>query len=281
MTATIVEGRQLADAILGRTREQIEGRLQQGMRRPRLAIVMAGANPGAVAYAERQIEFAQRAGIGATMHRLPDDADQAAAEVLISALSASDEVDGILPLFPFPAQIDTLALVQGLAPAKDVDGLTAFNAGRLAVGLDGHVPCTAQGAVFLAEHIAGDLRGKLVTVVGASIAVGRPLVQLLLRREATVTVAHAATRDLAAACRTAEVLFVAVGKAGLITADHLRPGAVVVDIGINLVQGKIVGDVDVASAGEVASAITAAPDGVGPLTTAFLMAGVLKAAQRR
>jgi methylenetetrahydrofolate dehydrogenase (NADP+) / methenyltetrahydrofolate cyclohydrolase len=286
MTATIVDGRPLADRMLRETHEAVEHRLKQGLRRPCLAIVMAGRNPGALAYARRQSEFAGRAGIEAVLHNLAEDAGQAEAEAMIATLSADDAVDGVMPLFPFPAHIDVLKLLQVLNPAKDVDGLTAGNAGRLAVGLDGHVPCTPQAAITLAEHLAGDLRGRLVTVVGASIRVGRPLAQLLLSREATVTIAHAATIDLAAACRTAEVLFVAAGRAGLITGAHLRPGAVVMDIGINQVDApdlgegakRIVGDVDLASAGAVASSISAAPDGVGPLTTAWLMSNTLRAA---
>ncbi|MBL8551275.1 MAG: bifunctional 5,10-methylenetetrahydrofolate dehydrogenase/5,10-methenyltetrahydrofolate cyclohydrolase [Hyphomonadaceae bacterium] len=283
MTATILEGHALADRMLAETRAKADAVAAAIGRRPRLVILLLREDPGALAYAERQAEFAARAGIVAELRRVKADEDALA---LVAALNADAAIDGILPLFPLPPHIDPLALAQAIAPAKDVDGLNPFNAGRLAVGLDALAPCTPQAAIMLAASVVGELRGLDVTVVGASIGVGRPLAQMLLQREATVTIAHVATRDLAKACRGADLLFVAVGKPGLIRAEHVKAGAVVIDIGINVLDDgaggkRIVGDVDVASVEQVASAISAAPDGVGPLTTAHLMANVVRAAQRR
>ena len=288
MTARIVTGHEPAARLLAGTRAEVDRRAGVGLPAPVLAIVMAGSDPGAQAYARRQADYAARAGVEIRLNELASEASAGDAARLFAALDADDAVDGVLPLFPFGPRIDPAWIAQAVAPGKDVDGLHSDNAGRIATGLGGFAPCTARGALALAETLVDGLRGLTVTVVGASLRVGRPLAQLLLRAEATVTVAHAATRDLPAACRGAELLFVAAGRPGLIGAGHVRPGAVVVDIGVNLVDAPgrpgakaVVGDVDADAVAEVASALTAAPDGVGPLTTAFLMAHTLEAAVKR
>ncbi len=275
MSARLLDGQALADAMLDAAAGQGGGR-----RRPCLAIVTADAPPAA-AYLRRIERSAARAGVDVRIETLADGATAAAARAIVAALAADAGVDGILPLAPFAFPLADL--VSAIPPAKDVDGLTPLNAGRLAQGLDGLFPCTPQAAIRLAEDAIGDLTGRVVTVVGASNAVGRPLAALLLRRGATVTVAHADTRDLVAACRPAELLFVAVGRPGLVTAAHVAPGAIVIDIGINAVDNgeggmRIVGDVDAGSVATVAQAISAVPDGVGPLTAACLIANVIAAA---
>ncbi len=289
MSAVILEGHALADQLLANTRFAAEAIAASAGREPILAILLIGNNATALAYVSRLEEFAERAGVTLQVHRLDAGVNQSDVAGLVTTLGEDEGVDGVLPLFPVPAHIDPLAIAQAINPAKDVDGLSPLNAGRLAVGLQSLEPCTPQGAIALAQSVAGDFKGMTTTVVGASISVGRPLALMLLRREATVTIAHIATRDLAAACRRSDLLFVAAGKPDLITADHVKPGAIIIDIGINLVAApengpnarRIVGDVDVASAGAVAKVISAAPDGVGPLTTAHLMANTVRAAQTR
>ena len=289
MSARIVAGHAVAAAVIAATRasaDQIAARLG---RRPRLVSVFSGEDAGVSGYLDRQRASAELAGIDCSTTRLPSGAGTATASDIIAQLSSEAAVDGIAILFPLPLTIDVAALLSVLAPHKDVDGLHPANAGALACGREdaGFVPCTALGAIALAESLVGSLRGRRVTVVGASIRVGRPLLQLLLNREATVTVAHAATQDLAAACRDSELLFVAAGRAGLITGTAIRPDAVVIDIGINVMPATatgdgsrhIVGDVDLASARHVARAISSVPDGVGPVTTAYLMANTVRAAQ--
>lgn len=255
-------------------------------RPPRLALIGDAEAPGIAAYVERQTAFAAALGIAVTVEPLPEMASTAAVTARVAALSADPAVDGVLPLMPLPAGVDGAAVVAALDPARDVDGLTAVSAGRLAQGLGGFVPCTAEAALMLAESVVGDLSGRRAVVVGASAVVGRPLAALLLRAGATVTVCQITTRDLAVETRRAEVLFVAVGKAGLIGAGHVAPGAVVIDIGINRVRDAagamtIVGDVDADAVAPVAAALSLVPDGVGPLTTAILMRNVVAAAEAR
>lgn len=285
MTTAILDGLEPARVMLAAT--AVEARVfaaAQG-RPPCLALVTAKAPP-ALAYAERIAEFATRAGIVAQARVIEPDTTPAALLALIADLGRDVSVDGILPLAPLVPGLALARIGAALPAAKDVDGLGPENAGRLACGLDGLAPCTPQAAIHLAERACGSLAGKRATVVGASAGVGMPLAQMLVRRGATVTIAHAETRDLPAACRNAEVLFVAVGRAGLIGADHVAPGAVVIDIGINVIvdeqgQRRVVGDVDAQAVAGRAAALSAVPDGVGPLTTAFLMANVMKAARAR
>lgn len=248
-------------------------------RPPRLVALINGENPAALAYWQRIEDLAQLANVETSLIEV--SADTIFAE--IERLNGDPTIDGVLPLAPLPIGIELAEVAACLSPAKDVDGLTPHNAGLLARGMPGLRPCTPQAAIALAEETLGDLRGVETTVVGASIHVGRPLAELLLQRGATVTIAHVDTKDLASTCRKADLLFVAVGKPGLINARHLKQGVTLIDIGINLVDGEdgkktIVGDADFASASQVAHAISAVPDGVGPLTTAFLINNVVQAA---
>lgn len=282
----IVDGHAVAGRLLADAAAQSDDIQRDIGRTPCLAIVTFGAPPPALAYARRIQEFAQKAHVDIRSVEAPVAASFDEMRSILQALNIDERVDGILPLAPFPTDISLAQIAAILSPEKDVDGLTAFSAGQLTSGLDGLFPCTPQAAVTLAETILGDLRGRVVTVVGASANVGRPLAFLLLQRGATVTIAHIDTRDLTAACRTAELLFVAAGKAGLIDASHIAPDATIIDIGINAVddgQGgrRIVGDVDLPAVQGKAKSISAVPDGVGPITTSFVLANTIKAAQRR
>lgn len=301
MPAELIAGRPYAERVLDQARQQLEPARRQfelgcetpaqrvrtaGASKPSLALLFDASRPASAAYAARIADYATRVGLGFVPYMLPADATTAGVIAIVNALNKNAQIAGVLPLLPLPSGVANAELIASIDPAKDIDGLHPLNIGRVALGESGFVPCTAQAAMHLARAIAGPLRGVPVTVVGASIAVGRPLAQQLLADEATVTIAHIATRDLVAACRTAEVLFVAAGKAGLIRAQHVRPGAVVIDIGVNEIdapdQGpgarRLVGDVDVESVAQVASAITRPIEGVGPLTTAYLMSNTVRAA---
>ncbi|MCW2362743.1 MULTISPECIES: bifunctional 5,10-methylenetetrahydrofolate dehydrogenase/5,10-methenyltetrahydrofolate cyclohydrolase [Sphingobium] len=282
----IVDGHAAARRLLAQTAQNSALARASLGRAPRLALLMMGEAAPARAYAARIEEFAGLAEVDAMIVSGPADGSLAQMQALVRQLNADQSVDGILPLTPFPSGIAMADIAAILSSQKDVDGLTPLNAGQLAAGLEGLFPCTPQAAVLLAEEVLGDLRGLNATVVGASASVGRPLAQLLLQRGVTVTIAHIDTRDLVAACQTADLLFAAAGRAGLIGARHVRPGATVIDIGINLVtqadgSRRILGDVDLAAVDGVAAVISAVPDGVGPLTTAFLLANTVLAAQRR
>lgn len=286
MTATLLYGLEAARAMLATTAQGTRTFRAAHGRAPRLALVSGGANRAARAYAARIDAFAQTAGVETCAVDLPADASAAQVAAAIAALNDDDAVDGILPLAPLSAQVTLAQVAAWLSPARDVDGLTPHHAGLLAAGLPGLYPCTAQAAVRIAGDAVGALRGRTATVVGASATVGWPLATMLVRRGVTVTVAHADTADLPAACRHADLLFVAVGRAGLIDARHVAPGATVIDIGVNVIPEaagavRIVGDVDLAAVAPVARAVTAVPDGVGPLTTAFLIDNTLRAANAR
>jgi methylenetetrahydrofolate dehydrogenase (NADP+)/methenyltetrahydrofolate cyclohydrolase len=285
MTAIILDGRAKAQSLLAKTATKSHAFSTGAGRAPCLALLTMEQGPAAQAYVKRIQQFAEASGVDMKLIQLPTDAPLDQLLEAIHSLNDADTIDAILPLAPFPPQIVLADIAAVLSPAKDVDGLTPHNAGQLACGLDGLFPCTPQAAIALAEEALGSLRGLNATVVGASANVGRPLATLLLRQGATVTIAHADTRDLAASCRTADLLFVAVGKPGLIGAAHIAAGTTIIDIGINALDdghgGKtIVGDVDLAAATGMARAISAVPDGVGPLTTAFLVGNAVRAAEQ-
>ena len=272
MSATIFTGFTLAGRIEADARKTLAS-LPAATRT--LAVLQVGATPAAIAYVDRLRDACGRIGLSLRRRELAADASLQQVLAAISDLNAEADVVGILPLLPFPADVPLTAVAAAMDPGKDVDGLHPLNAGRVAQGLPGIAPATASAAACVARELLGDLRGCRATVVGASTSVGRPLAQRLLDAGATVTIAHVDTRDLVAACAVSELLCVAVGRPGLITASHVRPGAVVIDIGINQVTvggaRRIVGDADLDSVTAVARIITAVPDGVGPVTAATLL----------
>ncbi|HYD28835.1 bifunctional methylenetetrahydrofolate dehydrogenase/methenyltetrahydrofolate cyclohydrolase [Brevundimonas sp.] len=289
--ATLIDGKAFAAGLVERV-AAASARLEaaHGVK-PGLAVVIVGEDAASQIYVRNKGETTQRAGMRSDTHRLPAETDQETLLELIAALNADTGIHGILVQLPLPAHIDAAAVLGAIDPDKDVDGFHVVNAGRLAVGLPGLVPCTPLGCLMLLKHELGDLSGLNAVIVGRSNIVGKPMAQLLLGESCTVTIAHSRTRDLPALCRTADILVAAVGRAEMIRGDWIRPGATVIDVGINRVpsrdpmkaaQGKtrVVGDVAFDEAAAVAGRITPVPGGVGPMTIACLLANTYTAACR-
>ncbi|WP_312218521.1 bifunctional methylenetetrahydrofolate dehydrogenase/methenyltetrahydrofolate cyclohydrolase FolD [Brevundimonas sp.] len=259
--------------------------------KPGLAVVIVGEDPASQLYVRNKGETTLKAGMRSDTHRLPAETTQDELLALIAQLNADAGIHGVLVQLPLPKHIDSAAVLDAISPDKDVDGFHVVNAGRLAVGLPGMVPCTPLGSLMLLKDQLGDLSGLNAVIVGRSNIVGKPMAQLLLGESCTVTIAHSRTRDLPALCRTADILVAAVGRPEMIKGDWIKPGAAVIDVGINRVpsrdpvkaaEGKtrVVGDVDFNQAVEVAGRITPVPGGVGPMTIACLLANTYTAACR-
>ncbi len=259
--------------------------------KPGLAVVIVGEDPASQLYVRNKGETTLKAGMRSDTHRLPAETTQDELLALIAQLNADAGIHGVLVQLPLPKHIDSAAVLDAISPDKDVDGFHVVNAGRLAVGLPGMVPCTPLGSLMLLKDQLGDLSGLNAVIVGRSNIVGKPMAQLLLGESCTVTIAHSRTRDLPALCRTADILVAAVGRPEMIKGDWIKPGATVIDVGINRVpsrdpvkaaEGKtrVVGDVDFNEAVEVAGRITPVPGGVGPMTIACLLANTYTAACR-
>ncbi|MFO1539422.1 MAG: bifunctional 5,10-methylenetetrahydrofolate dehydrogenase/5,10-methenyltetrahydrofolate cyclohydrolase [Chloroflexota bacterium] len=246
---------------------------------PELAVVIAGRDAPSSVYLHKILDGCRLVGIGGRLVELPDDATPADLDDALRHLCADARVAGIIVQQPLPARIPLRTLIDALDPARDIDGIHPLNAGLLALGYAGFLPATAHAAVQLLQRSGVPLRGRRAVVVGRSNVVGKPAALLLLREDCTVTVCHSATPDLAAELRDAEIVVVAAGRPGLIRGEMLRPGAVVIDVGINVVDGRIVGDVDVESVLPVASALAPVPGGVGPLTNAILLTHLMRAAR--
>ncbi len=252
---------------------------------PGLAVVLVGDDPASGVYVRNKLKATAECGLKSFEHILPADTSEVDLLDLVGKLNADPAVHGILVQLPLPKQIDADKVLGLIDPDKDVDGFHPVNAGRLSIGLPGFVPCTPRGSQILIDRILPNLAGKHAVVIGRSNIVGKPMAQLLLQKNATVTIAHSKTADLPALCRTADVLVAAVGRPMMVKGDWVKPGAVVIDVGINRIEvdgkGKLVGDVDFASAAEVAGHITPVPKGVGPMTIACLMLNTLDSAARR
>ena len=287
--ATLIDGRAFSEKLVERVADRA-AELSAIISRPlALAVVLVGDNAASAVYVRNKIERTTAAGMRSVEHRLDADTGQAKLLVLIDELNNDDAIDGILVQLPLPDQIDEDAVINAITPDKDVDGFHVVNAGRLATGQDSLVPCTPFGCLLLLLDHLGDLSGLNAVVVGRSNIVGKPMAQLLMQQSCTVTIAHSRTRDLAALCATADILVVAVGRPEMMTGDFVKPGATVIDVGINRVpapergEGKfrLTGDVDFNSVAAVAGAITPVPGGVGPMTIACLLRNTLVAAARR
>jgi methylenetetrahydrofolate dehydrogenase (NADP+)/methenyltetrahydrofolate cyclohydrolase len=283
MTATLIDGRAIAAALRARTATAVSLLSTGHGVVPGLAVVLVGEDPASAIYVRNKAVPTKAAGMRAFQYDLPASATQANLLALIARLNADTAVHGILVQLPLPPQIDPHNVIAAIDPAKDVDGFHPVNAGRLAIGLPSLVPCTPQGCVILAKSVMPSLSGCEAIVIGRSNIVGKPLAQLLLRENATVTMAHSKTRDLAGVCRRGDLVCVATGYPELVRGDWIKPGAVVIDVGQNRAPGdggrpRVVGDVAYTEALAVAGAITPVPGGVGPMTIACLLANTVRAA---
>lgn len=277
MAATIIDGK----AFAAKLRAEIAAVVATMPRKPGLAVVLVGDDPASAVYVKSKGKQTVEVGMRSFEHRLPADTAQADLIALVERLNADPTIDGILVQLPLPKHLDDLAVISAIDPDKDVDGLHVVNAGRLASGLPGLVSCTPLGCMMLIEDQLGDLSGKNAVVIGRSILVGKPVAQLLLAANCTVTMAHSRTVDLADVVRRADIVVAAVGRAEMVKADWIKPGACVIDVGINRVDGKLIGDVAYDEVSAVAGSITPVPGGVGPMTIACLLQNTFTAAQRR
>jgi methylenetetrahydrofolate dehydrogenase (NADP+)/methenyltetrahydrofolate cyclohydrolase len=287
VSAERIDGRAFAARLRERVAEAVPAFVAAAGRAPGLAVVLVGEDPASMVYVRSKGRATQEAGMASFEHRLPDSVSQDELLALVDQLNEDEAVDAILVQLPLPAGIDDKAVIEAIDPAKDVDGFHPINAGRLAVGEEGLVPCTPLGCLMLLKDRLGDLSGLDAVVIGRSNIVGKPMAQLLLAENCTITLAHSRTRDLPEVVRRADIVVAAVGRPEMVRGDWLKPGATVIDVGINRLadgeggKGRLVGDVDFAGASEVAAAITPVPGGVGPMTIAVLLRNALAAAHAR
>jgi methylenetetrahydrofolate dehydrogenase (NADP+)/methenyltetrahydrofolate cyclohydrolase len=281
VAARVIDGKAVAAAVRERVKVEVAAYEQEAGRVPGLATVLVGEDPASQVYVGMKRRNTEDVGMRSIHHEPDASIREEELLDLVRDLNEDEEVDGILVQLPLPAQIDENAIVAAIDPAKDVDGLTPINAGLLAHGAPGLVPCTPAGVMELLRHEGVELEGAEAVVVGRSKLVGVPVARLLLQANATVTICHSRTRDLDATCRRADVLVAAVGVPRLLGAAAVKPGAVVIDVGVNRLEEGLVGDVDYEPVAEVASAITPVPGGVGPMTIAMLLSNTLQAARLR
>ena len=287
MSATRIDGKAFAASLRERVGELAATFENKAGRKAGLAVVLVGNDPASQVYVGSKGKATVAANMASFEHRLPDDTSEADLLALVNRLNDDDSVDGILVQLPLPAHLDEQAIISAISPDKDVDGFHVINAGRLSVGQSGFVPCTPLGCIMLLTDRLGDLSGLEAVVIGRSNIVGKPMAQLLLDANATVTIAHSRTRDLPAVVKRADIVVAAVGRPEMVKADWLKEGATVIDVGINRLppeegkeKGRLVGDVAFDEASEIAAAITPVPGGVGPMTIAVLLRNTLVAAYR-
>ncbi|WP_374526989.1 bifunctional methylenetetrahydrofolate dehydrogenase/methenyltetrahydrofolate cyclohydrolase FolD [Novosphingobium sp.] len=287
MTASIIDGKAFAAGLRARVADYAATFEQAAGRKAGLAVVLVGEDPASQVYVASKGKATVECGMASFEHKLPESTTQEDLIALVDQLNADPMVDGILVQLPLPKHLDEQAVVERISPDKDVDGLTPTSTGRLALGLPGLVPCTPLGSLMLLKDQLGSLSGLDAVVIGRSILVGKPMAQLLLAESCTVTIAHSRTKNLPDVVRRADIVVAAVGRPEMVKGDWLKPGATVIDVGINRLppaegktKGRLVGDVDYAEAREVASAVTPVPGGVGPMTIAVLLRNALVAAHR-
>ncbi len=282
MTARIIDGKAIAQALRARLRDEVAGLLAAGSRRPGLAVVLVGNNPASAVYVRNKRRACEEVGVHSLAYDLPVETTEADLLALIARLNADPAVDGILVQLPLPAQIRARAVIEAIDPAKDVDGFHPYNLGRLAQREPLLRPCTPYGVMHLLKESGVAARGLDAVVVGASNIVGRPMALELMLAGATTTVCHSQTRDLAGQVARAELLVVAIGRAEMVRGEWIRPGAIVIDVGMNrLADGRLVGDVEFLPACERAAWITPVPGGVGPMTVAMLLHNAVAASRTR
>ena len=281
-SARLIDGRAAALELRSRIAGEVERFRAEIGRAPGLATVLVGEDPASAVYVRSKGKATQEAGMESRSHQLPADISEAELLALVGDLNADPAIDGILVQLPLPGHIDSNMVIAAIDPAKDVDGFHPANAGKLATGVaDALVPCTPLGCLHLLKRELGELAGLDAVVIGRSNIVGKPMAMLLVGESCTVTVAHSRTRDLPEVVRRADIVVAAVGRAEMVKGDWIKPGATVIDVGINRVAGKLVGDVAFGEASAVAGAITPVPGGVGPMTIAMLLRNTLVAAHRR
>jgi methylenetetrahydrofolate dehydrogenase (NADP+)/methenyltetrahydrofolate cyclohydrolase len=279
--ARLLQGGPIAAEIRAAVAEDVASFTRSRGRPPGLAVVIIGRDAPSTVYLEQILRGCEKVGIAGRFVELEGEATESSVAATIRGLNDDPTIDGVIVQMPLPPTIRLRSVVDAIDPAKDIDGIHPLNAGLLRLGYDGFLPATAHAAVEILRRSAIEIAGRDAVVIGRSAVVGMPAAFLLIREDATVTVCHRRTRDLAAHVRRADIVLVAAGRPGLVTGAMLKPGAVVVDVGINVVDGRLVGDVDFASAREVASAITPVPGGVGPLTNALLLTHLIRAAERQ
>jgi len=282
MTAQIIDGKAISQKVRDEVKAHVAAFVARHGRAPGLDVVIVGEDPASLSYTKNKEKMAKEAGMNGKLHKLPAETSEEELLALIAALNADPAVDGILVQLPLPEQIREERVLDSIDATKDVDGFHPVNAGLLMSGRPGLVPCTPKGCMRLLAECGASLKGARAVVVGRSNIVGKPMAHLLLAEHATVTIAHSRTKDLPGLCREADVLVAAVGKARMIPGDWVKPGAIVIDVGINrTADGKLCGDVDTEAAKENAAWITPVPGGVGPMTIACLLENTLIAAERR
>jgi len=280
MTAQTIDGNALSRQLRTDVAERAAALRQRGIT-PGLAVVLVGDNPASQVYVRNKVKACEDNGLHSVLERYPADMTEAELLARVDALNGDPAIHGILVQLPLPAHIDAQKVIEAIAPEKDVDGFHVASAGALMTGSPGFWPCTPYGCMKMLESIGFDLRGKHAVVIGRSNIVGKPMALMLLAKSATVTICHSATADLGAMTRQADVIVAAVGKRNLLTADMVKPGAVVIDVGMNRDDaGKLCGDVDFAGVSEVAGWITPVPGGVGPMTITMLLVNTIEAAER-
>lgn len=282
MTATLIDGKAIAASLRAELATRITKLTEIGARKPGLAVVLVGEDPASQVYVGSKVKQTTEIGMLSIEHRLPAETTEAALLALVARLNADANIDGILVQLPLPAHINADKVIEAITPGKDVDGFHPVNVGRLSTGGRAFVPCTPRGSMKLIKSVRENLSGLHAVVVGRSNIVGKPMLQLLLAENCTVTVAHSRTKDLAETCRQADILVAAVGRPKLLNEAHVKPGAIVIDVGINRItdpvtgKKKLVGDVDFDRVVTIAGAITPVPGGVGPMTIACLLENTLE-----
>lgn len=282
----IIDGKAIAKDLRNTFKAEVELMAKERNMRPGLAVILVGDDPASHVYVKNKIKACEEVGLQSFEIKLPEKSTQEEVAAEIEAFNDNDNIHGILLQLPVPKHLDSDALIQLIAPEKDVDGLTLKNVGALVAGMDGLVPCTPQGSLILIKSVEENLNGKHAVVIGRSLLFGKPMAQLLLAENCTVTTAHSKTQNIEEICRQADILVAAVGREKMVKADWVKPGAIVIDVGINRMAssngkgGKLCGDVDFDAVKDIASAITPVPGGVGPMTIACLIGNTLKAAKK-
>ncbi|USH05004.1 bifunctional methylenetetrahydrofolate dehydrogenase/methenyltetrahydrofolate cyclohydrolase FolD [Grimontia kaedaensis] len=285
MSVNVIDGRQLAERLVEEMAEEVKARTGRGYQQPGLAVVLVGEDPASAIYVRNKIRTAEKAGLHSVVTHLNASCSQQALDKVVTELNERDDIDGILVQLPLPAHLSEERIINLVTPEKDVDGFHPMNVGQLATGQAHLVPCTPLGCLEILKREVGDLSGKHAVVVGRSNIVGKPMASLLLQANCTVTVVHSKTMDAANLCKQADILVVAVGVPELVDSAWVKPGAVVLDVGINAIEKdgkrKLMGDVDFADVADICKAITPVPGGIGPMTIACLIKNTLVAAKQR